>query len=53
LGRDAHGHFAREIQEERTMATAAHAIAWQQDFDKALTQARGKSVLLDFSAAPM
>jgi hypothetical protein len=37
------------------MATATAAIAWSQDFENALTDARrqGKLVLLDFSAAPM
>lgn len=35
------------------MATAAHAISWQRDFDRALEQAKGKPILLDFSAAPM
>jgi len=35
------------------MATAAQEIHWRHDFDQALKDARGKLVLLDFSAAPM
>ena len=35
------------------MATASHQLSWQNDLDKALDEAGGKAVLLDFSAAPM
>jgi hypothetical protein len=37
------------------MATAAREIAWKHDLDRALADAgaRGRRVLLDFSAAPM
>jgi hypothetical protein len=31
----------------------AHEIQWSRDFDAALASAKGKLVLLDFSAAPM
>lgn len=35
------------------MATQGQQIHWQHDFDSALADARGRLVLLDFSAAPM
>jgi hypothetical protein len=37
------------------MATASREITWSHDFDRALEDARQRSmlVLLDFSAAPM
>jgi len=37
------------------MSTTAKEIAWRQDFDRALQDAKAqkKQVLLDFSAAPM
>jgi hypothetical protein len=37
------------------MSTAARAITWRHDFDRALQDARTqkKRLLLDFSAAPM
>jgi len=35
------------------MATATRQIQWRSDFDTALKDAKGKLVLLDFSAAPM
>ena len=37
------------------MPTTAHDIAWRNDFDQALEDAKqeGRAVLLDFSAAPM
>jgi hypothetical protein len=31
----------------------ANEISWGRDFDSALASAKGKLVLLDFSAAPM
>jgi hypothetical protein len=35
------------------MSTTAHEIQWRHDFDAARNDAKGRLVLLDFSAAPM
>jgi hypothetical protein len=36
------------------MTTTSHEISWGHDFDAALREAeKGRTVLLDFSAAPM
>lgn len=35
------------------MAQTIREIDWQRDFESALGDAKGRHVLLDFSAAPM
>jgi hypothetical protein len=42
-----------QIDARFAMAQTIREIDWQRDFESALGDAKGRHVLLDFSAAPM
>lgn len=42
-----------QVLKEGGMSKLTQEIAWGHEFEQALSEANGKLVLLDFSAAPM